>query len=38
MLKNVREKGIELDGFNKRMQLIRGAVKNIIREKTSMFL
>jgi hypothetical protein len=25
-------------GLNKRMQLIRAAVKNIIREKTSMFL
>jgi len=37
MLKNVREKGIELDGLNKRMQLTRDVVKNTIREKTNMF-
>ena len=33
MLKNVRGKGIEPDGFNKRMQLIRGVVHPIIRGK-----
>ena len=45
MLKNVRGKGIELVGNNKRMQLIRGrmqlirgAVKPIIKEKSNMLL
>jgi hypothetical protein len=38
MLKNARGKGIELDGNNKRMQLIRGAVKPIIKEKSNMLL
>ena len=45
MLKNVRGKGIELIGNNKRMQLIRGrmqlirgAVKPIIKEKSNMLL
>jgi hypothetical protein len=34
----VRGKGIELDGVNKRMQFIRGAVNPIIKEKTRMLL
>jgi hypothetical protein len=37
ILKNVRGKGIELDDNNKRMQLIRGAVKHI-KEKSNMLL
>ena len=38
MLKNLRGKGIELDGNNKRMLLIRGVVKPIIKEKSNMLL
>ena len=38
MLKNVRGKGIELDYNNKRMRLIRGVVKPIIKEKSNMLL
>jgi len=38
MLKNLRGKGIELDGNNKRMRLIRGVVKPIIKEKSNMLL
>ena len=38
MLKNLRGKGIELDGNNKRMRLIRGVLKPIIKEKSNMLL
>jgi hypothetical protein len=37
MLKNVRRKGIELDCNNKRMRLIRGAVKSMIKEKATCY-
>jgi hypothetical protein len=42
MIRNVREKGIELDGmqclWKRRLQLIKGAVNPIIKENNNMLL